>query len=210
MQRSVFHLQIDFNNLFAVIPATAGIGHEDCLIKTEEGDTDQITDKEVGVKECQRQTHKEDHDEDVDHTLLSILGTNLNDFLGVFNRCFFFIQIDILLNKHNGLIGTGGNCLYGSARKPVNDCAAHQQAQNDLRLNQRKFRDNISEETFQHDDDTENHGGGADNGGSDQHGFGCRFKGIPRTIGRFQKVLGQFKIRCNSVFFFHNVFCVGT
>ena len=104
MQRSVFHLQIDFNNLLAVIPATAGIGHEDRLIQTEESDTDQITDEEVGVKEGQRQTHEEDHDEDIDHTLLSILGTNLNNFLGIFNRCFFFIQIDILLNKHNGLI----------------------------------------------------------------------------------------------------------
>src|SRR5664280_902755 len=93
MQRSVFHLQIDFNNLLAVIPATAGIGHEDCLVQTEEGNTNQITDEEVGVKEGQCQTHEEDHNEDVDHTLLSILGTNLDDFFTVFNRSFFFIPV---------------------------------------------------------------------------------------------------------------------
>ncbi len=121
MQRSVFHLEINFNNLLAVIPATAGIGHEDRLEETEEGNTDQITDKEVGVKEGQRQTHKENDDEDVDHTLLRVLGTNLNDFLAVFNRCFFFIQFDVLLNEHNRLIRTGGNRLNGSAGKPVND-----------------------------------------------------------------------------------------
>ena len=56
MQRSVFHLQIDFNNLLAVIPATAGIGHEDRLEEAEEGDTDQVADEEVGVEEGQRQS----------------------------------------------------------------------------------------------------------------------------------------------------------
>ena len=149
MQRSVFHLQINFNNLLAVIPATAGIGHEDRLVQTEEGDTNQITDKEVGVEERQRQTHKEDDNEDIDHSLLSILGTNLDDFFTVFNRSFFFIQLDVLFNKHNGLIGACGYGLNGSAGKPVNYRAAHNQAQNYIRLNQRKFGDDIAETDLQ-------------------------------------------------------------
>lgn len=118
MQRSILHLEVNFNNLLAVIPATAGIGPEHRLEQTEEGDTEQITNEEVGVKEGERQTHEEDHDENIDHTLLCILGADLDDFLGVFNRSFLLVQFDVLLDVHNGLIRAGDNCLYGSAGKP--------------------------------------------------------------------------------------------
>ncbi len=199
MQRSVLHLQINFDDLLAVIPATAGIGHEDRLEEAEEGDADQIADEEVGVEEGQRQSHEEDDDEDVDHPLLGVVGTNLDDFLAVFDRGFFLIQFDVLLDEHNGLIGAGDNGLDRSAGKPVNDAAAHEQAQDDFRLDKAKFGDNITEEAFQQDDDTEHHGGGADDGSADEHRLGRGFKGIARAVGGFQKVLGLFKVRFNAV-----------
>ena len=81
----VLLLQIDFDDLLGVIPATAGIGHEDSLEEAEEGDSDEVADEEVGVDEGQGQGHEEDDDEDVDHPLLGINGTDLDDFLTVLN-----------------------------------------------------------------------------------------------------------------------------
>ncbi|OPZ50275.1 MAG: hypothetical protein BWY90_01633 [Deltaproteobacteria bacterium ADurb.BinA014] len=136
MQRSVLHLQIDFNNFLAVIPATAGIGHEDRLEKSEEGNCYQVADKEIRIEERKSQRHEENDDEDVNHSFLRVLCTNLNDFFGVFNRSFFFVQIDVLFDKHNRLISAGRDRLGGSAGKPVNDRATHNQAKDNFRLNQ--------------------------------------------------------------------------
>ncbi len=48
-------------------------------------------------------------------------------------------------------------------------------------------------------DDGENHGGGADYGGTDQHRFGRSFKGVACAIILFQHVLGAFEVNVDVV-----------
>ena len=55
MQCGALGLQLDLHDLLRVVPGAAGIGHEDGLVQAEEGDRDQIADKEVGFDERERE-----------------------------------------------------------------------------------------------------------------------------------------------------------
>ena len=182
MERGVFLLQIDFDDLLGVIPATAGIGHEDSLEETEEGDPDEVADEEVGIDEGQGQGHEEDDDEDVDHPLLGVNGTDLDDFLTVFYRCFRLVEIDIFLNVNDGPVGARYNGLDRGAGEPVDHAAAHEEAEDNFRLDETKFCYNMTEHLLQEDNNPEDHGRGADDGGADEDRLGCGFKGVACAV----------------------------
>ena len=198
VQRGVLLLQVHLDDLLGVIPAAAGIGHENRLEEAEEGDGDEITDEEVGVEEGEPQGHEEDHDEDVDHPLLGIDRTDLDDLLAVLDGGFILVQFDMILDVDDRLIGTRHDGLDGGAGEPVDHAAAHEQAQDDLRLDEAQFRDHVSEETLQQDDDPENHRRRADDGGADEDRFGGGLEGVAAAVGGLQIVFRLFEIRFDA------------
>jgi len=53
-----FRLQLDLDDLLRVVPRAAGVGHEDSLIQAEQGNGDQVADKEVLVEEANASVEK--------------------------------------------------------------------------------------------------------------------------------------------------------
>ena len=58
-------------------------------------------------------------------------------------------------------------------------------------------------------DDGEDHGGSTHHGSTNQHGFGRCLEGIARAIVLFQKMLGGFEVRVNSVVALEFLFDIG-
>ena len=59
---------------------------------------------------------------------------------------------------------------------------------------------NLPEHVFKKDDDTEDHGGGTDDGRTDEHRF-CRcLEGVAGTVGLFKIILGGVEIRLEPEF----------
>src|SRR5207249_2454059 len=84
MQVSAFLAKVHFHDFLGIVPSAAGIGHENRLEQAEEGDADQIANKEIGIEKRQRQRKAENHDEDVPHAFLRVLGADAHDLLAVF------------------------------------------------------------------------------------------------------------------------------
>ncbi len=130
MQRSAFLLELDLDDLFCVVPCPAGIGHEDGLIETKDGDRNQVADEEerFNKRECQRgEKHSQ---EDIEHTLLRVLGADFHHLLAVFDRRFHHaFQLDVGLDEFHRAIRTCGYGLRGSAGEPVDDRAACYQSE---------------------------------------------------------------------------------
>ena len=76
--------------------------------------------------------------------------------------------------------------------------AAHEQAQDDLRLDEAEIGDDVAEEALQQDDDAEDHGGGADDGGADEHRLGRGLEGVARAVGRLEIVFRLFEVRFDA------------
>ena len=83
MKRGSFLLQLDFDDLFRVVPGAAGIGHEDRLEQTEERDRHQIADEVVRLDEGEGERRKKYRQEDVEHSLLCVFGADLDYLLAV-------------------------------------------------------------------------------------------------------------------------------
>ena len=142
MQRSSLLLHFDFDDLLGVVPGGAGIGHEDCLVKAEDGDGNKIANEEERFDEGKGQRAEEDCDEDVQHALLRILGADLDDFLAVGDRGLHHaIELDVGFDELNSAIGARGHGLRGCAGKPVNHRAAGDQAEEERGVQQRKLID---------------------------------------------------------------------
>ncbi len=190
----VLLFQVDLDDLLRIVPCAAGVGHEDRLEETEEGDADQVADEEVGVEERQGQGHEEDDDEDVDHALLRILGADLHDFLAVLDGSRLAVELDVLLDVDDRPVGAGDDGLGGRAGEPVDHRAAHEEAEDDLRLHEAELRDDAAEHPFQQDDDAEDHGGGADDGRADEHRLCRGLEGVARAVCLFEVVLAVLEV----------------
>ena len=88
------------------------------------------------------------------------------------------------------------------AGEPVDHRAAHEQAEDDLRLHEAQMGDGVAENIFQQHDDAENHRGRADDGGADEHGFGRGLEGVARAVAFFQFELGIGEIGLEAEFLF--------
>ncbi len=210
MEGCILHLEIDLDDLLGVIPATAGIGHEDSLEEPEERDPDQIADEEVGIEEGQTQGHEEDDDEDVDHPLLGIDRTDPDDFLAVLDGGLRLVEVDIVLDVDDGPVGTRNNGLDRGAGEPVDHATAHEETEDDLRLDEAEFRNDVPEHLLQENDDPEDHGGGADDGRSDEDRLGGRLEGVPCAVARLEEVLGLLEVGSDTEVLLHHVLGVGT
>ena len=73
-------------SFLALIPCAAGIGHEDGLVQTEDGDADEVANEEIVVQAGESQGGEEDAEEDVEHPLLGVLRADLDDFFRVFTE----------------------------------------------------------------------------------------------------------------------------
>src|SRR5207253_1079976 len=96
VQRGAFLFQINLDNLLRIVPGAAGVGHEDSLIKTEDGDRNQIADKEERLEKSESERREENGQEDIEHTFLRILGADFHDLLTVLDRSLFHaFQLDV-------------------------------------------------------------------------------------------------------------------
>ena len=100
------------------------------------------------------------------------------------------VEVEIFLDEHDRAIRAGDDGLRARAGEPVNHRAAHEQAEDDLRLHEAQMCDGVAKNIFEQHDDAENHRGRADDGGADQHGFGGRLEGVARAVAFFEFELG--------------------
>ena len=61
-------------------------------------------------------------------------------------------------------------------------------------MQQRKTFSVRGQTVGQRHDDRENHGGGADDGGADQHRLGRGFEGVAGAVVLFQQMFGAFEV----------------
>ena len=142
MQGRAFLLKFGFDDLLGVIPRGSSIGHEDCLVETEDRNRNQIANKKERFHKGKGQGPEEDGEEDVEHSLLRVLGADLNHFLAVSNGGLLrALQFDVGLDELDRAIGARGNGLRGCACEPVDHCATGYQSQKEWSVQQRKFFD---------------------------------------------------------------------
>src|SRR6266536_2847558 len=73
MQWCSLLFEIDFNNLFRVVPCAAGVGHEDRLIEAERCNRNQIANEIERFNESEGQCCEEHSQKDVQHSFLRIV-----------------------------------------------------------------------------------------------------------------------------------------
>ena len=139
-----FLLQLGLDDLLGVVPRPAGVGHEDCLIETEQRDRNQIADEEIRLEERERQSGEEHRQEDVEHPLLGVLRADLHDLLAVGDRGLSrAFELDVGLDEFHSAVGAGCDGLHGSAGEPIDDRAAGDQAEQERRMENRQVRKQI-------------------------------------------------------------------
>lgn len=212
MQRCVLFTQSYFDDFLGVVPRAAGIGHKDRLIQAEDRDRDQISDEEELAHTGERERNEKHCQENIEHSALGVFRANSNDPFAVFDRCAggVAIQLDVRLDEFDRAIGAGNDGLRRGARKPINHCAASNQAQQKRRVQQRQvpLGDDISQAVGQHHDDREDQRRRTDDRGADQHGFGRGLERIARAVVLFQEMLPLFEVRVEAELLLDFVSCV--
>ncbi len=100
------------------------------------------------------------------------------------------VELDVFLDEDDRAVSAGDDGLRARAGEPVNHRATHEQAENDLRLDEAQMFNRVPKNILEQHDDAENHRGRADHGRADQHGLGRGFEGVPGTIAFFEFELG--------------------
>ena len=193
-------LQLDFDDFLGVVPGAAGVGHEDGLVQAEDGDREQVADEEERLDEGEGERGEEDGDEDVEHALLRVLGADFDDLLAVGDAgggCA--VELDVGLDEFDRAVGAGGDGLRGGAGEPVDHGAAGDQAEDERRVEERELVDVFGEAVGQGHDDREDHRGGADDRGADQHGLGGGFEGVAGAVVGFEHFLGALEVHVDVV-----------
>ena len=195
VQRRALLLQLDLDDLLGVVPSGAGVGHEDGLVKAEDGDGDEVADEEEGLDEGEGQGGEEHRDEDVQHALLRVLRADLHDLLAVRDRSPLHpFQPDVGLDELHGAVGAGGHRLGGSAGEPVDHGPAGDQAEDERGVEERELVHAGGEAVRQRHDDRKDHGGGPNDGGADEHRLGRGLEGVARAVVFFQQMLGALEV----------------
>ncbi len=114
----------------------------------------------------------------------------------------------MLLDVNDGLVGARHDGLDRGAGKPVDDAAAHQKPQDNLRVDQAELGDDIPEEPFEQDDDSENHRGCPDDGRADEDRFGRGLEGVPRAVRGLEIELCLLKVHIDAEVFLDDLFGV--
>src|SRR4029079_3016296 len=121
---------------------TAGVGHEDGLVQTEQCDGNEIADEEVRLDERACERREEPGQEDVEHSLLRVLGADLDDLLRVCHRCgSCALEVHVRLDELDCAICTGRHGLGGCADEPVNDSSPGYEPKQERRMEQREIRE---------------------------------------------------------------------
>ena len=142
VQRRALLLEVDLDHLLGVVPGAAGVGHEDRLVEAEERDRDQVADEEERLEAGERQRREEHRQEDVEHALLRVLGADLDHPLASRRPRPSWPSASrrmLLLDELDGAVGAGGDRLGGGAGEPVDDGAAHDQAEQEGRVQEREL-----------------------------------------------------------------------
>ncbi len=116
-----------------------------------------------------------------------------DDLLAVFHRGLGnAFELHVLLNELDGAIGTGDDRLAACTAEPVNHRSAHDHAEQERGVQNRKVGDGklIGQAVGEKHDDAEDHGGRADDRGSDQHGLGGGLERVAGAVVFFQQHLG--------------------
>jgi len=101
----------------------------------------------------------------------------------------------MLLDEAYGAVGTGGDGLHAGAGKPEDDAAAEDEAEDGVGVEQIEHAlGGDAQGLLYHEDEGEDHGGGAGDGGTDQHGLGCGLEGVAGAIVGLKIVLGLLKV----------------
>ena len=146
--------------------------------------------KKYGIEERQAEREAKHDDEDVDHAFLRVEGADFDDLFAVGDGGRGLVEVEVFLDENDRAVGAGDDGLRARAGEPVNHRAAHEQAENDLRLHEAQVGDGVAEDVFEQHDDAENHRGGADDGGADQHGLGGGLEGVARAVAFFEFEFG--------------------
>src|SRR6202161_1301407 len=129
-QRRAFLFQFRLDDFLGIVPGGSGIGHEDGLIETEDRDRDQVADKEERFDEGKGERTEKDRQEDVEHSLLRVLGADLDYLLAVGDGGLLgILQLDVGLDELDGTVRAGGYGLHGCAGEPVDHGTAGNQAE---------------------------------------------------------------------------------
>ncbi len=194
MKFSTLFLQIDFNYLFCIIPGTTSVCKKYCLEKSEECDCYKIADKEIWVEEGKRQSKEEHDNKDIEHTLLCILGTYLNNLFAVFYRCLRLVEVYVLLDKDDRPISTCCNRLCRSASKPVDNCTSHEKAKYYLGVNKAQRCNDIAIHIFEQYYDTKYHCCCPNDCCTNKNRFGSSLECISSAVSLFKIVFGSIEI----------------
>src|ERR1700728_3584767 len=110
VQWSSLLLHFNFDDLLSIVPGSAGVGHENCLVKAEDSDGNEVADEEERFDEGKSQRTEEDGDKDIQHAFLRILGADLYNFLAVGDRGFHHtIEFDVGFDELDGAVSPGGH-----------------------------------------------------------------------------------------------------
>ena len=151
--------------------------------------------KKNGSTKANAKGREEDCQENIEHSLLCVLGADFNHFLAVGDGSLrYTLKLDVGLDELHRAVGAGGHGLGGCAGEPVNHGATGDQAEHERRVQQRKIVHVRGEPVGERHDDGENHGGGADHRGPDQHRLGRGFESVARAVVFFQQILGALKV----------------
>src|SRR6202020_563115 len=111
-------------------------------IQTEGRNRDQVADEEEWLHKRERQGHKEDREEDVEHALLRVLGADFDDLLAVAHRSLHYaVQLDVGFDELDRSISASGHGLRGSAGEPVDDGTARNKSEDEGSMQQRQLAD---------------------------------------------------------------------
>ena len=97
--------------------------------RPKKGYPDEVADEEIGIEKRQREGEAEDHHEDVDHPALGVLRADLDDLLGVADGRGGGVEAHVTFDVDHRAVGAGDDGLHRGAGEPIDDRAAHEQAQ---------------------------------------------------------------------------------
>ena len=199
MQVRSLGVHFGLHDLLRIVPRATGVGHENGLVKTDDGQRNQVTDEEEGFDEGAGQGAEKHRHEDVEHAFLRVDGADLDDLLAVLlRRLDHLIEPDVRADELDRTVGTGRHGLCAGAREPEDGCPAGDQAEQERRMQQRQLVQVFRQSGSEQHDNGKNHGRRADHCGADQHGLGRCLEGVAGAVVLFEQELGGTKVEIET------------
>ena len=129
MKRRALCVQINLHDLLRVIPGTAGIGHEDGSVQTNNRDGDEVPNEEEGFDKGKGQCREKDTEEHVHHPVVRI-RCRLDDPAGILDRRLrYSVQLDASLYELDSAVCPSRHRLDRGAGEPIDHGATDHEAQ---------------------------------------------------------------------------------